>query len=107
MRQDIELLKDAFDIHIHTGPSVFPRLMDALDTAKSARNAGMRGIVIKNHHTPTVDRGYFVHKAVPEVVTFGGIVLNYSAGGLNPFAVEAALLLLDQACSSFSRLPER
>jgi hypothetical protein len=67
--------------------------MDAVETAKSARNAGMRGIVIKNHHTPTVDRGYLVHKAIPEVEVYGGVVLNYSAGGLNPFAVDAALKL--------------
>lgn len=93
MRQDIELLKDAFDIHLHAGPSVFPRLMDAVETAKSTRNAGMRGIVIKNHHTPTGDRGYLVQKSVPEVEVYGGVVLNYCAGGLNPFAVDAALKL--------------
>jgi hypothetical protein len=93
MRTDIELIKDAIDIHLHAGPSVFPRLMDAVEAANSAKNAGMRGIVIKHHHTPTVDRGYFVQKAVPEVEVLGGVVLNYSAGGLNPFAVDAALKL--------------
>lgn len=93
MRTDIELIKDAIDIHLHTGPSVFPRLMDAIEAANSAKEAGMRGIVIKHHHTPTVDRSYLVHKAVPEVEVLGGVVLNYSAGGLNPFAVDAALKL--------------
>ena len=93
MRTDIELIKGAIDIHLHAGPSVFPRLMDAVEAANSAKDAEMRGIVIKHHHTPTVDRSYFVHKAVPEVEVLGGVVLNYSAGGLNPFAVDAALKL--------------
>jgi hypothetical protein len=65
--------------------------MDATETAKSARSAGLRGIVIKNHHISTVDRGYFVEKSIPEVEVYGGITLNYSSGGLNPFAVDSAL----------------
>jgi hypothetical protein len=93
MRIDLELLQDAIDIHLHTGPSLFPRLMDATETAISARSAGLRGIVIKNHHISTVDRGYFVEKSIPEIDVFGGINLNYSSGGLNPFAVDSALKL--------------
>ncbi len=93
MRQDLELLKGAIDTHLHAGPSVFPRLFDAVDTAEAALAAGMRGIVMKHHHTPTADRAYFVHRAVPEVEVYGGVVLNYAAGGLNPFAVDASLKL--------------
>jgi hypothetical protein len=93
MRLDLELLEGATDLHLHAGPSVFPRLMDAVETAEAARASGMRGIVIKHHHTPTVDRGYLVHKAVPEVEVYGGVTLNYAAGGLNPYAVDAALRL--------------
>ena len=93
MRLDLELLKGAIDTHLHAGPSVFPRLMDAVEAAEAARAAGMRGIVIKHHHTPTVDRAYLVHRVVPEVEVYGGVTLNYAAGGLNPFAVDAALRL--------------
>jgi hypothetical protein len=93
VREDTELLKGAVDVHLHAGPSVFPRLMDAVEAAEAARAAGMRGIVIKHHHTPTVDRAYLVHKTVPEVEVYGGVTLNYAAGGLNPFAVDAALKL--------------
>ncbi len=93
MRLDEELLQGAIDLHLHAGPSVFPRLMDAVETAKAARAAKMRGIVIKHHHTSSVDRGYFVHKAVPEVEVYGGVTLNYAAGGLNPFAVDSAFRL--------------
>lgn len=93
MRPDKELLEGAIDTHLHAGPSLFPRLMDAEETAKAARAAGMRGLLIKHHHTPTVERAYFVSKAVPEVEVYGGVTLNYAAGGLNPFAVDAALKL--------------
>jgi predicted metal-dependent TIM-barrel fold hydrolase len=93
LRPNTEILKGTIDTHLHAGPSVFPRLMDAVGAAEVARKAGMRGIVIKHHHTPTVDRAYLVHRAVPEVEVYGGVVLNYAAGGLNPFAVDAALKL--------------
>lgn len=93
LRQDIELLKGAIDLHVHAGPSLFPRLMDAVEMAESARAAGMAGLVIKHHHTPTVDRAYLTGKMVQGVKVFGGVTLNYNVGGLNPFAVDAALRL--------------
>jgi hypothetical protein len=65
--------------------------MDAKETAEVAKTNGMRGIVIKHHHTPTVDRAYLIHKVIPEVEVYGGITLNYAAGGLNPFAVDSCL----------------
>jgi hypothetical protein len=88
-----ELLDGAIDLHIHAGPSLFPRLMDAHETALVARKAGMRGVVIKHHHVPTVERGYFVSRSVPEVDVIGGVTLNYAVGGLNPFAVDATMKL--------------
>jgi len=93
MREDLELLKGAIDTHVHAGPSVFPRIMDAVEAAEAARATGMRGLVFKHHHMSTVDRAYFTRRSVPEVEVYGGITLNYAVGGLNPFAVDAALKL--------------
>lgn len=93
VRLDLELLRGAIDTHLHAGPSLFPRLMDAVEAAEAARAAGMRGLVIKHHHTSTTERAYFAHRAVPQVEVYGGVALNYAVGGLNPFAVDAALKL--------------
>lgn len=88
-----DLLEGAIDLHIHAGPSLFPRLMDAHETALVAKKAGMSGFVIKHHHVPTVERAYFVSKSISGIDVFGGVTLNYAVGGLNPFAVDAVMKL--------------
>ena len=93
MRADLELLRGALDLHVHAGPSLFPRPMDAVEAARAAAAAGLRGLAFKHHHIPTVERAYHVSRAVPEVEVYGGVVLNYAVGGLNPYAVDAALRL--------------
>jgi hypothetical protein len=65
--------------------------MDVVEVAEAARKDNLRGFLVKHHHTATVDRAYLARKAVPGVDVFGGVTLNYSVGGLNPFAVDAAL----------------
>jgi hypothetical protein len=67
-----------------------------LDAARDASAAGFRAIVVKSHH----------HSMQPEVLAlgplgleqlpikvFGGVALNRTVGGLNPYAVELALRL--------------
>lgn len=93
MEDASRILKDAIDIHQHTNPSIFPRIIDGVGAALDAKKAGILGIVLKDHHVPTADRAYLAHKTVPEVEVFGGIVLNYAVGGLNPYAVDAAIRL--------------
>jgi hypothetical protein len=83
----------AVDLHCHPYPDLFPRLADDFDIARAARDAGMKAIVLKCHHESTVSRAYLVQRVMPGVRVYGGIVLNYYVGGLNPAAVEAALRL--------------
>lgn len=33
MRQDLELLKGAIEFHVHSGPDLFPRLLDHVGMA--------------------------------------------------------------------------
>ena len=87
------LLNDVIDIHIHTSPDVNPRRLNDYEAANAASKAGMKAIVIKSHHAMTADRAALVNELVEGIQIFGGLALNYAAGGLNPQAVETALRL--------------
>ncbi|WP_329377223.1 DUF6282 family protein [Streptomyces sp. NBC_01716] len=88
------LLRGAVDLHQHPGPSPFPRRMSILDAARDADSLGFRAIVAKSHHHSMVTD---ILALRPEglaglgVQVFGGIALNRTVGGLNPYAVELAL----------------
>ncbi len=83
----------ATDMHVHSSPSLFPRLYDDFELARHAAEAGMAGVVIKAHEGSTVERALLVDAQVAEVKVYGGIVLNHFVGGFNPYAVELALAL--------------
>src|SRR3546814_356076 len=88
------LLVGAVDLHQHPGPSPFPRRMSIADAARDAAGAGFRAIVVKSHHQSMVTD---ILALEPEVLSqipisvYGGIALNHTVGGLNPYAVELAL----------------
>lgn len=88
------LLRGAIDLHQHPGPSPFPRRMSLLDAARDADAAGFRAIVAKSHHHSMVTDILALRPgglAGLSVQVFGGIALNRTVGGLNPYAVELAL----------------
>ncbi len=97
------LLRGSYDIHQHSGPSAtVTRLFDELDLAIHACYMGQGGIVFKNHDTPTTRSVNLAQKVVnrwaeehnkKKIELFGGVVLNYAIGGLNPDAVVAAYRL--------------
>jgi hypothetical protein len=89
----LEVLEGGIDIHAHTGPCVFNRINDSFEAAEEGRSFGMRAIVLKNHHGITSDRATLVQRKVPGIEVYGGVVLNLSTGGINPVAVENALML--------------
>jgi hypothetical protein len=84
-----ELLKGAIDFHIHTGPDIYPRLVNDIEVARQAKKAGMRAVLIKNHATITADRAQMA-QFVTGFPVFGGVALNWHVGGLNRYAVECA-----------------
>ena len=93
---DAPSLAGVIDIHAHAAPETkllnFQRAFDAIEAAQVARIYGMRGIVLKEHHTETASWAYLVSQMVPGIELFGGIVLNRAVGGMNPVAVEAMAL---------------
>ena len=86
-------ISKAFDIHVHSAPSLFDRMGDDLYMARHAADTGMAGLLLKSHFESTVGRAYLADKLTENVRIFGGLVLNNFAGGLNPVAVEASLNL--------------
>jgi hypothetical protein len=84
------LLSGSIDMHLHPGPDVFKCRIDALEAANQAKQAGMKGFVIKNHSYPTAPIAMMVNQLVPDFNAFGSVCLDYEMGGLNVHAVEYA-----------------
>lgn len=80
------ILSGTVDIHIHTGPDIFPRRVTALSAAEAAKEAGMAAVVYKSHSTDTAARAEMVRELTGFPV-YGGVCLNYPVGGMNPYAV--------------------
>jgi hypothetical protein len=86
-----DLLRGAFDLHVHALPSPDDDLrMDALDTGRHAHEAEMAGFVLKSHNYPTAPVAQLVSRVYPGLRVAGAIVLNREVGGLNPAAAQAA-----------------
>jgi hypothetical protein len=84
-----EILKGAYDLHVHTSPDIFPRKLDDDTAAIHAREAGMSALVLKNHFFPTTARAKISSRRCG-IRVIGSITLNQHVGGLNPHAVDAA-----------------
>jgi hypothetical protein len=87
-----KLLEGAVDLHVHSGPDIFPRIVNDIDAAQMAKEQGMRAIYIKSQIDITCERAAIATQQTGFPV-FGGVCLNYYVGGLSLLTVEAALLL--------------
>jgi hypothetical protein len=85
-----ELLRGAFDTHMHIAPDVVERKIDDITLARRFQELGMDGFVLKSHYTSTAERAAVVRSAVPGIRVLGAISLNRAIGGMNPLAVEIA-----------------
>lgn len=85
-----DLIKGAYDLHVHSAPDILPRRMDDLEMAQRIVDSGMAGYAIKSHYFCTAERADLVNKLYPRCNTIGTITLNSSVGGVNPTAVEMA-----------------
>ena len=87
-----ELVRGAYDMHIHIAPDVVPRRIDDISLARRFSEVGLAGFVLKSHYTSTAERAAVVSSVVPGVRAMGAITLNRSVGGMNALAVEIAAL---------------
>lgn len=85
-----ELIRGAYDLHVHSAPDVLPRRMDDIEMAQRIIDSGMAGYAIKSHYFCTSERAQLVNKQFPACDAIGTITLNSSVGGMNPTAMEMA-----------------
>jgi uncharacterized protein DUF6282 len=81
------------DMHVHSGPSPFPRRFDHVEAAQDGARIGMRAMVAKSHHHNTQMDILAMKGRLADVKAqaFGGIALNSTVGGLNVHAVRMTL----------------
>jgi hypothetical protein len=86
-------LSGVIDLHLHTSPDLRPRHLSDIANTRIADSHGMAGILLKSHWFGTADRAILASEAAnpSNVAVYGGLALNYSAGGLNPDGVEKHL----------------
>jgi predicted TIM-barrel fold metal-dependent hydrolase len=99
------VLEGGIDIHVHGYPEALVDTgWDFAWEAKRAYDARMRAIVFKSMHSDTAPMAYFVQQILDDYAqeqdeeprpfgAFGGVVLNWSVGGLNPVAAETSAKL--------------
>lgn len=86
------ILEGFIDMHIHAGPSIATRKVDAAEMLVKAEEAGYRAFLVKDHYFPTMMGTKMVtqHLGKQGCLVFGGIALNNSVGVFNLNAVDAA-----------------
>lgn len=86
-----ELVRGAFDTHIHVDPDLIARRVDDVTLAGTFAQRGLAGFLLKSHYVSTAERARVVTGVAPGGVRcLGAIALNAAIGGLNPLAVEIA-----------------
>ncbi|MGO9457582.1 MAG: DUF6282 family protein [Acidimicrobiales bacterium] len=96
------IMTGAIDIHCHGYPEALVDTgWDFGEICRADYDAGMRAICCKSHRIDTAPMAYFLQQMMDQYGretgkrnrfrVFGGVVLNYSVGGLNPIAVKTSL----------------
>jgi Family of unknown function (DUF6282) len=85
-----ELVRGAYDMHVHIAPDTVERRIDDVSLARRCVELGLAGFQLKSHYTSTAERARVVRGVVPDVEVFGAVTLNRAVGGMNPLAVEIA-----------------
>jgi len=105
----LKVIEGGVDIHVHGYPDALVDTgWDFAWEAKRAYDIGLRAIVFKSMHSDTAPMTYFVQQIVERYIqdqfeergvephpfnAYGGVVLNWSVGGLNPVAAETSAKL--------------
>lgn len=87
-----EILKGLIDIHVHAGPSIARRELDAVEMLKEAETAGYAGFLVKDHYFPSMLGTKMVEKHLGNGTckVYGSMALNNSVGLFNLKALDTA-----------------
>ena len=86
-----DLTDGMIDFHVHTYPDNFDRVVSGAEAAQTAKDRGLRAVVLKGGAFETMTRAAQARAAVAGIEVFGGVVFNWPSGGINPAAVQAML----------------
>jgi hypothetical protein len=89
----MDLLLGAVDFHYHGYPEIsfdLTSTYEDIENISLAKKAGLRGIVVKSHLWPTIDKVYYLRQTVKDIDIFSSITLNLSSGGVQGYAAETA-----------------
>jgi len=99
-----QLTAGMIDFHVHTAPDTAERTVTATEAARAARDRGLRAIVLKGTAFETVTRAAAANAEVKGIQVFGGVVFNWSNGGISPAAVEAMVNLRGAGAEKVGRV---
>lgn len=84
-------IDNAYEMHVHGGPSFIDRKYDWIELADTYREADFGGIVMKNQFGSTYIAAGLARARVPDLDIHSALTLNSFVGGINPTAVELAV----------------
>lgn len=89
---DRKILEGIIDMHVHCGPSIANRELDAAEMLKEAEAAGYAGFLVKDHYFPSILGTKMVEKHLGNGTckVYGSICLNNSIGLFNLKALDTA-----------------
>ncbi len=92
LRVDRKILRGIIDMHVHCGPSVAKRQLDAAEMLKEAEAAGYAGFLVKDHYFPSMMGTKMVEKHFGNGTckVYGCLALNNSVGLFNLKALDTA-----------------
>lgn len=84
-------LEGVVDIHIHAGPSVANRKVDAYEMLRQAEEAGYAGFLVKDHYVPSTHGCLMLEEHFSGGCrVFSSIAMNNSVGAFNVSALDCA-----------------
>src|SRR5688572_24199995 len=69
-------LKGAVETHFHLEAG-----RADINTVRRARERGVRALVLKHHNEPSATMAWVLREEIPNILIFGGIVMNRPNGG--------------------------